>query len=214
MEDLLAHVHLKERHREIREGFHENLGFRVQRSLSWLKRAEQEKTDGDARFLFLWIALNAAYANEIHNWQGFSERRVLLNFLNILIGFDEEKLLYRIVWQEFPSSIRLLIGNKFVFQAFWDHHSGRRTAPWEGDFQRSRSAAHKALGRLDTKKVLAVVFDRLYVLRNQLFHGGTTWNSRVNRNQIRDGAAILGCLVPAIIHIMMGSDHVLWGEPC
>ncbi len=67
---------------------------------------------------------------------------------------------------------------------------------------------------MDTKKVLAVVFDRLYVLRNQLVHGGATWNSRVNRNQIRDGAAILDRLVPAIIHIMMGSGHALWGEPC
>ena len=46
--------------------------------------------------------------------------------------------------------------------------------------------------------VLSIVFDRLYVLRNQLVHGGATWNSQVNRQQLRDGVAILGTLVPLI----------------
>ncbi|MES9901843.1 MAG: hypothetical protein ABW168_04055 [Sedimenticola sp.] len=205
MEDQLTHAWLKERQRKIREGLHENLGLRVHWALSWLQRAEQEETDGNARFLFLWIALNAAYATETHNRQGFPARRVHLNFLNRLIGFDKDKLLEQIAWQEFPSSIRLLIDNKFVFQPFWDYHNGHSSDPWEEGFQRSRSTAHRALGRLVTKKVLAVVFDRLYVLRNQLVHGGATWNSRVNRNQIRDGPAILDRLVPAVIHIMMGS---------
>lgn len=28
--------------------------------------------------------------------------------------------------------------------------------------------------------ILSILFDRLYVLRNQLVHGGATWNSDVN----------------------------------
>ncbi|WXG55003.1 MAG: HEPN domain-containing protein [Candidatus Sedimenticola sp. (ex Thyasira tokunagai)] len=171
MIEPLDYNNLKRRQREIRDGFHVNLALRVHRALSWLQRAEQELDDGDARFLFLWIALNAAYANDIHDRTGFGERRVLINFLNRLIGFDEETLLYRIVWEEFPTSIRLLIDNKFVFQPFWDYHNGRQNNQWEKEFLRSRAAAHQALGRLETKKVLAVVFDRLYVLRNQLIHG-------------------------------------------
>ncbi|MEJ1343105.1 MAG: HEPN domain-containing protein [Candidatus Sedimenticola sp. (ex Thyasira tokunagai)] len=214
MIEPLDYNNLKRRQREIRDGFHVNLALRVHRALSWLQRAEQELDDGDARFLFLWIALNAAYANDIHDRTGFGERRVLINFLNRLIGFDEETLLYRIVWEEFPTSIRLLIDNKFVFQPFWDYHNGRQNNQWEKEFLRSRAAAHQALGRLETKKVLAVVFDRLYVLRNQLIHGGATWNSSVNRNQVRDGAAILDRLVPAIIQLMMDSGGAVWGEPC
>ncbi|WP_425067816.1 hypothetical protein [Reyranella sp.] len=38
------------------------------------------------------------------------------------------------------------------------------------------------------------ILDRLYVLRNQLLHGGATWNSSVNRSQVRDGAAVLSRL--------------------
>jgi hypothetical protein len=42
-----------------------------------------------------------------------------------------------------------------------------------------------------------------YVLRNQLVHGGSTWNSGVNSAQVRDGAEILGFLMPLFIDIMM-----------
>jgi len=34
-------------------------------------------------------------------------------------------------------------------------------------------------------------------------HGGSTWNSSVNRVQVTDGARILGDIVPIIIHLMM-----------
>ena len=67
---------------------------------------------------------------------------------------------------------------------------------------------------MDTKKVLAVLFERLYVLRNQMVHGGATWNSSVNRSQVRDGARILGDVVPIVIHLMMENPHQVWGEPC
>ena len=75
-------------------------------------------------------------------------------------------------------------------------------------------AALRALGQTVTNRALVVVFDRLYVLRNQLVHGGATWNSSVNRHQVRDGADIMGRLVPAVIHIMMEDYNKLWGDPC
>jgi hypothetical protein len=59
-----------------------------------------------------------------------------------------------------------------------------------------------------------VTFDRLYTLRNQLVHGGSTWNSSVNRGQVTDGARILGDIVPIIIHLMMENPRQLWGDPC
>jgi len=171
--------------------------------------------DLDARFLFLWVSLNAAYANEIPNRASFSERRLLYGFLNRLIDSDEENLLYKMVWEQFSNSIRLLIDNRYVFQPFWDFQNLRITEEeWQRKFEHSKGVANKALGRMDTKKVIAVMFDRLYVLRNQLVHGGSTWNSAVNRSQISDGAKILGLVVPIIIHLMMENPNQLWGDPC
>ena len=174
-----------------------------------------EDKDPDARFIFLWIAFNAAYANEIHDRRSFSERRLLLAFLGRLISSDGEKLIYEIIWREFPKSIRLLLDNKYVFQPFWDYHNGWISeGEWQERFERSKVSANRALGRMDSKKALAVILDRLYVLRNQIVHGGATWNSSVNRSQVQEGAAIMGLLVPTLIHLMMEDHNQLWGEAC
>ncbi len=52
--------HLRKRHRELWDYLPEALSLRTHRALSWLQRAEQETEDDDARFIFLWIAFNAA----------------------------------------------------------------------------------------------------------------------------------------------------------
>ena len=69
----------------------------------------------------------------------------------------------------------------------------------------------------DIFTVPSVVFDCLYMLRNQIFHGGATWPAGFGRDQIRDGNRIMASLVPAILDIMQadigqnpGSE--LWGR--
>jgi len=211
----LNYADLKARHREVRDRFPGALSLRVHRALSWLERAEKEPDDHDARFIFLWVAFNAAYANEIPNRQSFSERELFQGFLGRLIDSDKEQLLYTQVWDQFPGAIRLLIDNKYVFQPFWDHHNGQTTEEaWQLAFQKSKSAARRALGDIDTLKVMGIMFDRLYTLRNQLLHGGATWNSNINRSQISQGAEIMGQVVPTVIHLMMDDYQRVWGDAC
>ncbi|MEE4163897.1 MAG: hypothetical protein V2I25_15450 [Woeseiaceae bacterium] len=208
----LSYQALKARQREIRDGFPESLGLRTHRALSWLNRAEQAE-DADGTFIFLWIAFNAAYANELPDNATFSERRLFLTFLRKLIALDTENLIYKLVWENFSTSIRLLINNQYVFQPFWDFHNGKLTeAEWVEMFENHKRMASRALGRMNTEKVLVVAFDRLYTLRNQLVHGGATWNSGVNRSQVNDGVRILGLLVPIVIHLMMENPRTLWGD--
>ena len=72
---------------------------------------------------------------------------------------------------------------------------------------------HLAYGKEDTVAVLMTLFNRLYVLRNQLMHGGATWGGKVNRRQVGDGAAIMGALVPHFVDLMMDHPDEDWGEP-
>lgn len=206
---------LKARHRSERANYNPNLTLRVHRALSWLHRAELSADDDDSCFIFLWIAFNAAYANEFHADAALSQQVVFNQFISRLVGMDEEKLIYQLIWDDFPGSIRVLLDNRYVFKPYWDHVNGNLTAEaWQAQFTAAKRQAHAALGKRDTAAVLAVVFSRLYILRNQLVHGGATWNSSVNRSQLRDGVAILGRLVPAVIHVMMNHSNALWGDPC
>ena len=65
----------------------------------------------------------------------------------------------------------------------------------------------------DTKVVLNNLLDRLYVLRNQLMHGGATWRGSVNRAQVGDGARIMAFLVPLFVGLMMSHPEIDWGPP-
>ncbi|MEE4218462.1 MAG: hypothetical protein V2I48_12685 [Xanthomonadales bacterium] len=212
---MFEYSELKTRQREIRDAFPTALSLRTHRALSWLHRAEQETEDEDARFLFLWIAFNAAYANEAYDGGDLSERAVFNQFLQRLVDGDPERLLNKIVWQQFSGSIRLLINNEYVFQPFWRFQAGLISeAEWKEQFATSKAAANRALGHMDTAKVMGITFDRLYTLRNQIVHGGATWNGGVNRAQMRDGTNLMGQLVPVVIYLMMENHHQVWGDPC
>jgi hypothetical protein len=202
---------LKERLKQAGEGIPEPLRVRLHRAISWLRRAEQEEKDHDARFIFLWIAFNAAYAQEF----GFEqpEREVLRGFLKQLVKADAGKSLHQVVFQQYTGPVRMLIDNKYVFDPFWralrEHDASNA---WGERFMREKKAAMRAVVAGDTVAVLAVVFDRLYVLRNQLVHGGATWNGSVNRDQVRDGANLLGTLMPAIVGLMLEHPELGFGE--
>lgn len=205
---------LKARHRLERDTHHVNLTLRVHRSLSWLQQAEQAD-DADGRFVFLWIAFNAAYATDIDENYRLSEQETFRAFLRKLCDLDQGRQIEKLVWSEFSGSIRVLLDNQYVFQSFWDCQNGKISEQqWTERFADGRRRAQAALAQRDTAEVLAVLFNRIYTLRNQIMHGGATCDSSVNRPQLRDCSSLLGKLVPLIIELMLDNPDTLWGDAC
>lgn len=208
---------LKARQRAERHAHHPNLALRVHRSLSWLHRAEQLAAEGDqdGSFVFLWIAFNAAYATEIDERYRLSEQDAFRAFLQKLKDLDPAGRIEKLLWSEFAGSIRVLLDNQYVFQDFWNFKNGTLAEDeWKRRFAAAKNAAHRSLANRDTVTVLSVVMSRIYTLRNQLVHGGATWNSSVNRDQIRDCTNFLSKLVPLVIEIMLDNSTSLWGDAC
>jgi hypothetical protein len=56
-----------------------------------------------------------------------------------------------------------------------------------------------------------MVLDNLYVLRNQLIHGNSTYGSKVNRLQIKHGITILQHLNTINIETMIAHPDHQWG---
>ncbi|GAA4019158.1 HEPN domain-containing protein [Sphingomonas swuensis] len=209
----LGHAALKDKQRLLREIFPTELTLRVHRGLSWFGRASEETDDSDVRFILLWIAFNASYASEIDADLG-GDREQFRLFFRTLVQLDAGNRIYNIVWSRFPSEVRLLLDNRYVFAPFWAHQNGvPGTTDWEARLSRAKHKANSAMTSQDTPLILSILFDRLYVLRNQLVHGGSTWCSSVNRDQVRDGAALLGHLVPVFLDIMMDNPQHAWGMP-
>jgi hypothetical protein len=211
---ILDFAALKTKQRGLRDGFPPQLGLRVHRAISWLGRAEAEIDDPDVRFVLLWIGFNAAYAADIPRDPSPSARGEFRSFFDAMIALDHDHRIYKAVWERFPHEIRVLLDNKYVYAPFWHHANGLPGYEnWEAMLAESRQGVAQALARKDTARILSGLFDRLYVLRNQLVHGGATWNGGVNRGQVRDGAALLGWLLPVFIDLMMSDPGRNWGRP-
>ena len=210
---VLDYSKLKELHRLKRDNYTDEFSIRIHRSLSWIGRAEKKDEDIDARFIFYWIAFNSAYS-AIQTSQYFdTERRIYKDFFEKILKYDKNEYVYNAIWKQFSGSVRSLLNNQYIFGPFWNFQNGHEGFDdWEVKFNESKSIALKALQNKNTLMILEILFDRLYTLRNQILHGGATWNSKVNRSQVQDGQAIIGFLVPNFLQIMMYNQNEKWGK--
>ena len=50
------------------------------------------------------------------------------------------------------------------------------------------------------------------VLRNQIFHGYTTYNSKKNRDSVKNASELMKKFIPLFLEIMMNNPSEAWGE--
>ncbi|MBQ9274652.1 MAG: hypothetical protein IJ228_07540 [Succinivibrio sp.] len=204
---------VKKEFRARKKELDENFRIRLHRAISWMDQAREE--GADLRFVTLWIAFNAFYAQRLGNQYGDSgDRATLRDFLDKICRLDKEHLIYDVLWKEYSGNLRALLDCPWIFREYWDYQAGRCTlAAFQEDFDKAKSKTKTDLERGNTNSILATVFDRLYTLRNQIIHGGATCNGKANRKQLRFGADLLACLNLVIIKIMLDSyPQEQWGE--
>ena len=209
----LTYDSLKARHRRERDNQPETTRWRVHRALSWLHRAEQ-CDDDDGAFVFLWVAFNAAYGNEIKLDESNSQKSSHKTFIERLIGCDKNNQLGR-VCVAFDTAISKLLINEYAYAGYWKCKRGELTRQqWRNEFDESNRKANTARAKnpMDTQALLREVIGRIYTLRNQIVHGGATWNSSSNRDTVRDCTAIMRRLMPLIIQIIMNNPNHEWGD--
>ena len=189
---------------------------RMRRARSWLDRSEESTSDGE-RFMFLWIAFNAAYGSDASDAENLTQRRQFSEFLRKVLERDQENEIENIIWETFPGPIRILLENQYVFGPFWKWVQDELDAEdWHEWFERETAGVRRKLSARDVHGVLRIVFDRLYTLRNQIFHGGATFSGGWGQAQVHDGCRIMASLVPAVLEIMQADidrdpDTDAWG---
>jgi hypothetical protein len=188
----------------------EILSIRLHRAISWLKCAEKKDRDLDLKFISLWIAFNACYAVDLNGISSKPEKAKLRDFTSSLVQFDRTRL-YNLFWEKYSGPVRVLIENKFVFERFWEFNRGD-VDDYIVAFNKSIATAHNCLSKENIEGLMEIVLERLYSLRNSIMHGGSTFNSKLNRNQLKDACNIMQLLVPIIIDIMIENSEHDWGE--
>ena len=197
---------LKQKHRALRASYEDSFSIRIHRSLSWLNRSEKETEDVDAKFIFLWISLNSAYSIHMDALKNQGDEELRSDFFQTLLKNGQNEI-HEIIYERFSHEVRSILRNEFILTSLWEGKDD-----WEMKLKNEKREVQDALrDRNETIYILTILFKRLYVLRNQIFHGGSTWQGKLNRQQVKDGANLLSYFLPAILSIMMENSNDNWG---
>ena len=181
--------------------------LRIRRALSWMECAAGCKDNPDARFIFFWIAFNALYGQQHLVNPEDKERDIIHSYIEKVVDIDPLGFYGEIRSEFTDGEISALVENIYVLAPFWA--SGNWKKALEADSQR----VDKALVWGNARQLLVVLFDRLYVLRNQLVHGGATWSGTLNRDQVIAGERFIAFLVPRMVDLMLSKPEGDWGTP-
>ena len=193
------------------------LSLRLRRATSWGLRGDEEEDkdppDHDAAFIFYWIAFNALYAQYTVQHSEKREWEEILRYLRTLIPLDDQLSIYPVLLRHIKD-VHGLLDNRYIFREFWkEQHRASRAGRWMQNFQEQNGKARRALKKSDAITALQILFERLYVLRNQVLHGSATWGSRVNREQVTIGAGLMKLLLPRFVALMLDNPNADWGKP-
>jgi hypothetical protein len=179
------------------------------RGLSWLARSDAAENDLEDRFISLWIAFNAIYAKAGEEKAAGGDHATWQGFLAEIVKLDTSDILGDLLHRNQVSILRL-VQNKYLFRPFWNRQPNADSA-----LKMACTDAVLNLANHLTTGIMEELFERLYVLRAQVFHGAATRGSKLNRTNLRMGVDLLAKLVPAMIAIMLAAGpKVDWGEVC
>ncbi|EDM28283.1 hypothetical protein LNTAR_10221 [Lentisphaera araneosa HTCC2155] len=188
----------------------ENLRIRLHRCFSWAARIEPHQGNDslDEAFLSAWLAFNSLFARIDANTNQFlPEKESMTEFLQQVLRIDRQNKIKQFLgeskWQ-----MEQLLQCKFLQQSFWrDLGEDQSSSTFKDSFSFFR--------RKGEDVVLKQVLLRIYLMRNQLVHGGATYGSKMNRHTLMLCLFVLQPFLNCIIDILVheGSDVNLGSLP-
>ncbi|NNG77218.1 hypothetical protein HLH10_13210 [Acinetobacter sp. ANC 4277] len=203
---------LEEIYRSKKNEYSTPFNLRIQRSLSWFKKALVLHDDLDIQFIMVWVAFNALYAQE---QAADEEQHTLRQFLNSMCHKDIDQKIFRILWEKKQPTIRLLLSNPYLDQSFWDWRNQKISEEtWRSAFDTEQQQFQQILQNHDSVSLLVSLFSRLATLHQQLSQGGATYNSAINRKQLANACSVLSVLVPSFIQILLENvENIEFSKP-
>ncbi len=185
--------------------------IRLWRAISWVERAEAAGADDlEGQFIPLWIAFNSLYGRAAEDGSTVPDHAGWQAFLAAIVKADGEDRLGKILWDE-QRHVLKTIDSPYLFKPFW---MGEQKDA-DGKLQQARRRALANFRERASVSLLQELFERVYVLRQQVFHGAATCGSKVNRRILKMGVTVLAIVVPAMIEIMVAAGAAWdWGMVC
>ena len=170
-----------------------------------------------ADFIFWWIALEAGYAREGSQGEASGSREDMKAFIHLAMRKRIRGESWSGTLDRVKDSAIALIELPPASQCYW--RSGRaQPVAWEGEFRKEVEGAKRDLQsaissnfRAMRQILLFLLRRRLYVVRNQIFHGGSSLDRSYGRPQVELGVDLLSAMVPKFCGIISSHQDVDWG---
>ena len=211
------------------EQIRDDNNIRLRRAEAWIERAQNAADDTD-RFIFYWIAFSALFSWEEVSpvfWRppsaassGFSsgeggvkasELHKIKPFIRAICSEDEKGILADAVADKLDA-IRTLAQLPYVYKSFWTplEKEIETMSDWLQHFaEKKENLAWRLNGVVEKRKptaALLFIFDNLYVIRNQVFHGSHSGGSESHGyTQVEIGAELLDEFIPCFRRVMNNS---------
>jgi len=186
----------------------ENQGLvgRLKRALSWIARA---KTLSDARsgaerdlqgeFIGLWISFNALYgsAKKLRR----DEWIQIDSYLRKIVQVDGDDLLVQAVLKGCKKKVDNILKDEFLWEDYWETKD--KISSIRKELNRKLGNCYDQEGNAKEEPLIKALFERMYFLRNMVFHGNTTDKRSPINDSLRDAVDVLDSLTRAFILILI-----------
>ncbi len=196
---------------------YEGVRIRVHRALTWLEFAERcdPQEDLDARLVAQWIALNSLYGRwDTRAGTPMADRDSLRVFAEQLLQHDHDGLVPAVL-QTHAKLATALFEDRYLCRHFWSEPAAPRGRDRNRDAAAGAGRAREQLREGRHEAALARLLGRIHFVRNQLVHGGSTYNGRLNRTAVRRASQMLQHLIACFLQVIMEHGYVDdWGQLC
>ena len=209
----------------LRKGYEKDNHRRLERMRQWLacankaaddtsaatkgtapEKDKDAKTDaGAVRFIFYWIAFEAAFETQKES----SGKQLMKRFIKRAVKIDGNenkskfnKLLDR-NGEVYQNSVELL-SLRVTHEGFWKKPSEpKNREKWTHEkWERLFNQEMEKFPAQDKSDQLCVIFNRIRVVRHQIFHGASSMKNSKGQQQVAAGLNILSIVIPAFYDLI------------
>lgn len=162
-----------------------------------------EVDDYAVRFVFWWIAFEALYARR----KGSSIMHQIIKFFKNMINCDRTQSELDGILNRHENTAREIVKLRQTHDGFWSKGKHTDKNSWKDEFDKQVKEYENG----NTKDKLDILFDRLHVVRNQIFHGANSRATSWGITQVKDGVQLLSAFVPFFIEQLEKYPKKDWG---
>lgn len=191
-----------------------NQGYwdRIKRARSWVDRAralESETNHGDGvadsqeLFIMYWIAFNAMYGrvNECAHGRYLRPSDDDARwFIRRVCELDSGKGHIKSAVTVLRPQAHALLKSRYLSEAYWREGYNSKV---KRDLERGTGEAESALDAGDLQAYMTILlWGRIRVLRNQIFHGCSTNRDSLNKDALEPALRVVSAFIPLFLEVM------------